>query len=194
MELLDENGKPVDLSTVDVEAQFQAIKDAPSQELPSPPKKARTEKPAAKPTRRTTNVTRTTKAAPKEPLKPKDYTAALDGLGKTLWVTAAAVPYTSPYAVLINDTNRAQMVQAWNAAANSNQKVRDSIEKMTSGEGNIWVLGVAAATIPIAMGAWQIYSNPEFRAQAAEATRGELLAFARENGLVNNEPATAPNP
>lgn len=171
------------------DAVVAGAKTAETDEL-APPKR---EKPVpdedeAKEIRRTARKTpakpRATSAPPKAPQPAKDYTADLNGLGEALWVGLSSLPMTAGYAPLVNEANRLPMVNAWNQAAQQSPVVRGYIEQLTSGGGNTWILGVAIATVPVAITAYQLATNPQLRAQAAEANKAELTHWALSKGLL----------
>lgn len=128
--------------------------------------------------------------ADKEPakLEPRDYRPALDALGEVIWLGASQLPFTKPFAPLLNAESRAPMVAAWNEAANQNASVRNAVEKMTGGGGSTWVLGVAMATIPLGMGVFQILTaSPETKEALRQKANADLKAWATAKGLVHDE-------
>lgn len=145
-----------------------------------PPKdahdKARTSpKPAAKPTG-----------------PPKDYTEALAETGTGVWVSLSALPFTKPYAAVWKQSTPG-MVSAWNQAANQNTQVRGVVDKLASGEGGVWILGVAMASVPLVAGCWEIFkATPDQRAQVAAHNDDEFQAWVKVNipGLLPEDEET----
>lgn len=132
---------------------------------------------------------RTTSTPPVNQKSDKDYTEALAGLTTSAWAVAASIPYTCPYAAVI-DANQTQLVTALNSAAQNNAKAREAIEKFTSGGGGLWAVQLAAVGTNMTMQTLQIMKSPEIRAEAAAATQAKFRAFLRAQGVsVPDEPA-----
>jgi hypothetical protein len=126
-----------------------------------------------------------------KPAPARDYTNDLNQLGEAVWLGLSQIPWTAAYAPLVNSDNRAPMVVAWTAAAQQSPAVRAKIEALVSGGGNSWVLGVAIATVPLAMTAYQIATNPDLRAAMAQQNRADVHTWAVSKGLVQVPEAEA---
>lgn len=140
---------------------------------------------------------RTTKSVP-EPSEAKpastraapvarDYTDELSGLASALWLGLAALPPTKGYAVLVKAQTPA-LVPAWNTAAQQNATIRRGVEYLTA-SGGTWIIGVAMASAPIAMGALALVRDPARRAELAAQTDRDLSEFLTDNGLRPAEDA-----
>lgn len=109
-----------------------------------------------------------------------DFREDLAGLGTSVWIAAAMLPPTRPYAYLFHQSLPG-MVDAWNAAAQQNAAVRAQVEKW-AGEGSYgWVLRVSIVTVPFVVGCVQLASTPKDPAAAAERkrVRAELADMAK---------------
>lgn len=184
-ELRTTDGQPIDLGKAE---ELANAKQEFAQAMAEPPKSATTElprksaeakKPAAKTRARTTTKAKTDE--PAKPLEARDYTESLGQLATGVWVSSSAIPVTKPYAYLWKQTAPG-MVQAWNVAANQNAAVRSKVDKLASGEGGIWVLGVAMATVPFVAGCWEIFkASPADRQKIAAANDSDFEAWVRVN-------------
>ncbi len=133
-------------------------------------------------------VARTPEAKSKNASAPEgaDYREDLAGLGMSVWMGAAALPVTRPYAHVWKQSLPG-MVNAWNEAAKQNATVRGYVEKL-SGEGSYaWVIGVALATAPLVAGCLELAKpgktaedkaeRKQLRAQYADACEAEVREF-----------------
>jgi hypothetical protein len=170
--------------------------DGAEPDYPAPPKK---DPEAPQPSRRgrpPKDAHDKPRTAPKASAKPtgppKDYTGALADTATGVWVSLSAMPVTRAYAAVWKQ-NIPQQVSAWNQAANQNSTVRTYAEKLASGEGGVWVLGVAMAAAPLAAGFWQVFkATPDQRAQVAEHNDQEFQAWVKVNipGLLPEDEET----
>lgn len=185
------DGRPVDVTRVDpdeVNRQFQAVMNddgtdehAPPRRQPAPPEQG------AKPKRARADRSRTT-GKPGEPAKPAqpvkdDYTEDAGKFVGGIWVVAASIPLTQPYAVVI-DSNSDPLVKSLAEGAKHNETIRAFV---TSGESS-WILGLASITMTMGMQAFAIMRDPQLRAECAEATRKSLKEAMGAKGLQVPEP------
>jgi hypothetical protein len=199
-------GKPVDLSEFNKamhEQQVTAASDEPM--APAPPRKdpdaphgrtvsgAPKKAPGGRPPRH--DKPRVSKTPVTQDSKPKDYTQTLAGTATAVWIAGSSVGPVKPYAALFKATS-AGMVTAWNAAAQQNSQIRAVVDKLDSGEGGMWMLGVAVATVPFAMGCLELVKNPEARAMLAKQNDAEFEAWAKANvpGMIPEEKDSADAP
>lgn len=107
-----------------------------------------------------------------KPLEPKDFSGSLQATADMLWMGASALPVVgpvvAPYAAVFH-ANTPQLVQAVNAGAQVNHGVRNFCERMTSGEGNAWVLGLAVVGVNMGMQMYTAFKDKEYAAQLANA-------------------------
>jgi hypothetical protein len=91
--LLDADGNPVELSDLDLDAKFEQIKDAPSQDLPAPPRRAPTPKPASRGRTHTTRGTSTKARTKTEPVAatPAVTEARKKKVSEVLTITSGAL-------------------------------------------------------------------------------------------------------
>jgi hypothetical protein len=119
----------------------------------------------------------------------KDYTAALADTATGVWIATSPIPFLKPYAALWKATSPG-MVKAWNSAAQQNGTVRSYADKLASGEGGVWILGVAMASVPFVAGAWDLFkATPEQRAQVASHNDAEFTEWIKVNvpGMIPEE-------
>ncbi len=99
--------------------------------------------------------------------KDRDYTEDLMGLAQTVWLGAAILPPTRPYAQVFKQAAPG-MVVAWNRAAQQNPAVRGKIEQWTGDSSWAWVIGVTMATTPVLAGIWELsrpMKDPKLKAE-----------------------------
>lgn len=150
----------------------------------SPRKSNSGRRPGADKARTTSAVPETAESKPRTPKaapSARDYTEELSGLASALWLGLAALPPTKGYAVLVKAQTPA-LVPAWNTAAQQNATIRRGVEYLTA-SGGTWIIGVAMASAPIAMGALALARDPRRRAELAEQTDRDLGEFLTDNGL-----------
>ena len=135
---------------------------------------------------------RTEKAPPADEKSDKDYTEACTTVTTAGWILTASVPFTSPYATVI-DANQPQLVAALNAGCQNNSMMRQNVERLSSGGGGIWAVQLAVVGANMSMQALQIMRDPELRQQANEATQAKFREFLKSQGvkLPDDEPAEA---
>lgn len=125
-----------------------------------------------------------------------DYTEAAAGLVTLGWATVAAIPYTTPFAAVI-DANAEQLTGALAAGAKHNPKIAAALERAASGGGGVYALQLAAVGVNMTMQCLEIVRDPEIRAAATNATQAKFRAFLKAQGVtvpnVSREtPADAP--
>lgn len=152
--------------------------DPPERETPT------ADRPKAKRGRPRAEDKSRTEDKPKESQKvDKDFTEQLVGLTSTAWFAAASIPYTSPYATVI-DANQAELVAALNGAAQNNAAIRSKIEGWSSGGGGIWAIQLAAVSTNMTLQAFQLLKDPQLRKEAAAVTNGKFRKFLKDQGVV----------
>lgn len=113
---------------------------------------------------------------------PVDYTEAAAGLVTLGWATIAAVPYTTPFAAVI-DANAEQLTGALANGAKHNPKIAAALEKAASGGGGVYAIQLAAVGVNMGMQCLEILRDKETRAAAAAATRSKFAAFLAQQGI-----------
>lgn len=134
---------------------------------------------------------RVTKAPP--PAADVDYTEAAAGLVTLGWATVAAIPYTTPFAAVI-DANAEQLTGALANGAKHNEKIRGALERAAAGGGGVYALQLAAVGVNMTMQCLEIVRDPATRAAATEATRAKFGAFLAAQGVKVPEQAAADAP
>lgn len=147
-------------------------------ETAAPPKRGR-----GRPRKDDPEASRTTDKKPvdqKKPLEPHDFTAELEVTADMLWMGASAIPVVgpvvAPYALVFH-ANTPALVQAVNEGAQVNHGVRNFCEKMTSGTGNAWVLGLAVVGVNIGMQCYAAFKDKDYAASLAEANTAEVSKY-----------------
>lgn len=163
----------------DPEEPVKAPPDRPEQQGAEPPRRKRGRPPKSEAAR--------TAAAPPAQAVDKDYTDALVALTTMGWSAVAAIPYTTPYAAVI-DANQENLVRALNHGAQNNAAIRAKIEALTAGGGGIWVIELAGVTVNMTMQAMQILRDPQVRAEARAATETKFREFLKAQGVQVPEP------
>jgi hypothetical protein len=105
-------------------------------------------------------------------------------------VTLAAIPFTTPYAAVV-DANTDALVPALNAGCQQNPRVRAAVERWSSGAGGVWALQLAAVGVNMSVQAVQLMRDPALREQATAATRAKFRTFLQAQGVNIGEQATA---
>lgn len=152
----------------------------PAADPPAPPKRGRgrprnDEKPRA-----------TSAPVPAPGPVSKDYTRECEGLTTAGWAILAAVPYTTPYAAVV-DANQDQLVAALNAGAQNNAKIRARVEALSSGAGGAWAIQLAAVTVNMGAQAMSIMRDPEIRLEARQSTEAKFREFLKASGAGTGE-------
>jgi hypothetical protein len=170
--------------------------DGAQPDYPAPPKK---DPEAPQPSRRgrpPKDAHDKARTSPKPSAKvsgpPKDYTGALADTATGVWVSLSALPFTRAYAAVWKQTSPG-MVSAWNQAAQQNAQVRTYAEKLASGEGGVWILGVAMASVPLVAGCWEVFkADKGTRDQVAAHNDAEFEKWVKVNipGLIPDEKET----
>jgi len=111
-----------------------------------------------------------------------DYTEACAGLSTLGWATLAAIPWTTPYAAVV-EANQEQLVTALNAGCQQNPQIREAVERWSSGAGGVYMLQLAAVGTNMAVQTVQLLKDPALRAQATEHTRGKFRDFLAAQGV-----------
>lgn len=196
------DGTPVDVDAAAEE--FRVAMAAPepgdAPDMKAPPRRDPDAPRGARPVKGADDKPRTAKRVPaaaprgakgKTADVPKqDFSQGLTEVGTAVWVGLAALPLTRPYSVLWKAQLAAQ-VSAWNQAAQENVQVRAKVARIASGEGGMWVLGVALATGPLIGGViGMLTADPKVRAQYAAKAEADLSEWLDAN-VQQDEPAGA---
>lgn len=192
-ELETTDGKPVDTAALDpaaINAKFgAAMNDTGPDEQAPPPRQPRAAAPAAEaPAKRRgrppkEDRARTVAQAPAAAIKD-DYAEDAGNLVGSVWTVAASIPYTQPYALVIEANS-----DALAASLAEGAKYNATIRGWVSAGQSSWMLGLASVTLTMTMQAWSLARDPEMRDEAAEATRASLKKRLAEKGIVIPEAA-----
>jgi hypothetical protein len=167
-----------------VNRDFSRAMAADDPSAPQPPPRREDTPPKEKPKRaarpRADSKSRT-ESAPKAKVDT-DYTEALAGITTLAWSALAAIPYTTPYAAVV-DANQPQLVSALNAAAQNNAQIREQIERLAAGGGGVWAIQLAAVGVNMSMQTLQIMRDPQIRKEATAATQQKFRQFLRAQGV-----------
>jgi hypothetical protein len=197
-------GAPVDAPPVDPAEVNREFSRAMAADDPggigAPPRHE--DKPAEKPARRRRAAKPTAdekprvtdKTAAAAPAKvDRDFTEEVTGLTTLGWATLAAVPPTSPWAVVV-EANQEDLVKALNSGCQQSPKVRAAVEKWSSGSGGVWALQLAACGVNMSVQSLQLLKDPALRAEARTHTADKLRQFLKDNGVKIADPAPAEQP
>lgn len=196
LKLKTPDGKSVDIEAA--ELTFAAAMAQPETDVPAPPKMTAEEKEqikaeAPKRTRgRPGKAERARTTAAPAQKTDKDFSEEISGITTGIWLTTASIPYTQAFAPVIK-LNQPALVAQLNQAAQNNSQVRGYVEKLGSGGGGLWVLGLGVTCANMAMQTVQIMKDPELRRQMAEQTRQDLQDFLTANGLGQVQDGTDKN-
>jgi hypothetical protein len=113
---------------------------------------------------------------------PVDYTEAAAGLVTLGWATIAAIPYTTPFAAVL-DANAEQLTGALANGARHNPKIAGALERAASGGGGVYAIQLAAVGVNMGMQCLEILRDPDTRRAATEATRAKFGAFLAAQGI-----------
>lgn len=195
-------GAPVDAEAgqADFSRMMVAQSDAangtvPAPDIPSPPDRAPREdadRPKARRGRPPKDRRAAKPAAPKPTVSVKDdYTTDVQALVGSVWTVAASIPATQPYALVLSN-NADALTSALAAGAKSNEFIR----RFVSGGGQVgWQLQLAAVGLNMGMTAYQIMGDKDLREQAREATKAQLKAAMKAQGIeVPGEPSNDNRP
>lgn len=125
---------------------------------------------------------RVASAPPSPPAGDVDYTEAAAGLVTLGWATVAAIPYTTPFAAVI-DANAEQLTGALANGAKHNPRIAAALAKAAAGGGGVYALQLAAVGVNMGMQCLEIVRDPEMRRAATEATRSKFAAFLAAQGV-----------
>lgn len=179
------NGQPVDREAVDREFSRAMASEDPGSVQPPPPRDDQSQaEPPKRPRGRPRKDEKSrTEQPPQLPQKvDTDYTEAVAGLTTLAWATLAGIPYTTPYAAVI-DANQVQLIDALNKAAQNNAAIREQIEKLAAGGGGVWAIQLAAVGANMTIQTLQLVRDPELRKEAAAVTQKKFRAFLSAQGI-----------
>lgn len=184
-------GKPLDVTPADagqVNAEFRAAMDDYLPDEQAPPKRAaRPPAEQAKPRARTQRAEKSRTADKAASAVKDDYAKdAQDFVGMT-WTVAASIPYTQPYALVI-ESNSDALAGALAEGAKHNATIRSFI---ASGESS-WMLALAGVSLNMGMQMWQIARDPALKEQARAVTVEHLKAAIGARGVEVPEPSREP--
>ena len=187
------DGKPVDVTPPDAEAVNAAFSRAMNDDVAdeqAPPKrqpKSASGLTDSEPKRRgRPPKAEQARTAKPEPALKDDYTEDAQSSVVSLWAVTASIPFTQPYALVI-EGNADALVPALAEGAKHNATIR----KFISSGGNTWAIQLASVGVTMGMQAVQLMKDPELRKEAAETTREHLKAAMKAKGLQVPEPAAA---
>lgn len=187
-ELVTPDGTPVaadDAKRAEINQDFsRAMAAEDPSGTPAPP--VRQDKPGPPPRRRgrpsKDEKARADSKPAGEQKSDKDYTEPIAGLTTLAWAACASVPYTQPYAAVI-DANQSQLVAALNGAAQNNARAREVVEKLAAGGGGVWMIQLAAVGTNMAMQTLELLKSPDLRKEAAAATQHKFRSFLKTQGV-----------
>jgi hypothetical protein len=113
---------------------------------------------------------------------PVDYTEAAAGLVTLGWATIAAIPYTTPFAAVL-DANAEQLTGALANGAKHNPKIAAALERAASGGGGVYAIQLAAVGVNMGMQCLEILRDPLTRQAATVATRNKFAEFLAAQGV-----------
>lgn len=122
---------------------------------------------------------------PAEPVKD-DYTEDAQSTIGGLWVVAASISFTQPYALVL-DANSDALVSALAEGAKHNSTVR----RFIGAGGNTWMLQLASVGLSIGVQSIQLMGDAELREKARTATKAKLKGMMKEQGIDVPEAAAA---
>src|SRR5487761_208178 len=118
----------------------------------------------------------------------KDFTGQCTAVTTAGWILTASVPFTSPYAAVI-DANQPALIAALNAGCQNSSRMRVNVERLASGGGGVWAVQLAVVGANMSMQALQIMRDPDLRRQANEATQETFREFLQSQGMDVSKPA-----
>lgn len=113
---------------------------------------------------------------------PVDYAEAAAGLVTLGWATIAAIPYTTPFAAVL-DANAEQLTGALANGAKHNPKIAAALEKAAAGGGGVYAVQLAAVGVNMGMQCLEILRDKDTRAAATAATHAKFRAFLAAQGV-----------
>lgn len=127
---------------------------------------------------------RATETPPEPPvvMSDTDYAEAAAGVVTLGWATLAGIPWTQPYAVVV-DANAGDLTGALANGAKHNPKIRAALEKAATGGGGVYMLQLAAVGANMAVQTLELMRDPALRAEATQHTRKKFRAFLRASGI-----------
>lgn len=192
-ELTTPAGKPVDAAAPDaaaINADFTAAMNDSGPDEQAPPRRQPRQAPAedtGKPKRGRPPKDEKSRTTDKTAAVVKDdYTEDAQNFVGTVWTVAASIPVTQPYALVV-ESNSDGLVLALAEGAKHNATIRSWV---STGQSS-WMLGLASVGLSMGMQTWQLMSDPELRAEAAQTTREHLKAAMRAKGIQVPEPEPA---
>lgn len=183
------SGDAVDVTPEAIEAQFQAAMndDGPGEQAPPRRPAPPADDSPAKPRRGRPPKSEQSRTADKPAAAVKDdYTSDAAQFVGGVWVVAASIPFTQPYAVVL-DTNADPLVKSLAEGAKHSATIRAFV---SSGDSS-WVLGLASVTLTMGIQAFQIMRDPKLRAECAEASRKSLKEAIGAKSITGTETETA---
>lgn len=205
-ELVTPDGAPVALpdpeqrAEIDREFSRAMAADEPGGIQPPP---RRPEKPAAAeaPKRRPGRPRKDPDAKPRVAEKPPaapagaapvDYDEAAASVVTLGWATLAGVPWTAPYACVV-DANAPQLAGALANGAKQNAKIAGFLDRAMNGGGGVWALQMASVGANMAVQTLELMRDPALRQAATAQTRTKFRAFLKANGVnvPDEQPAEA---
>jgi hypothetical protein len=162
-------------------------------DVPAPPKRGEPQEKPDKPRRgrppkneraRTSSAVSGPSGGKPGPAVKADYSEDAQALVAGAWTVAASIPFTSPYALVIN-ANADALSSALAAGAKQSEAVRRFV---SSGE-NTWKLQLASVGLSMGMQTLQLMKDPELREQARAKTQEQLQAALAAQGLIQEEPS-----
>jgi len=127
----------------------------------------------------------------------KDYAEEAAGLVTLGWAAVAAVPWTTPYAVVIAANAEALTAGLANGARH-NPRIREALDKAATGGGGVYMIQLAGAAVTMAFQSMELLRDPALRQEATVATRKKFREFLAQNGVklpeeAEEAPQEAPN-
>ena len=186
---------PEEREAINREFSRSMASDSPGSESATPPRLD--DKPAEAPKRPRGRPRKTPDERPRVADKPaetpaakveKDFTDECAGLTTLGWAALAATPWTSPYACVI-EANQEQLVKAVNSGCQQNPRIREAVERWSSGAGGVYMLQLASVGVNMGVQAMQLLKDPALRAEARAHTEDKFRQFLKEQGV--NLPGTA---
>lgn len=125
-----------------------------------------------------------------------NYPEAAEGVTTMAWAALAAIPYTTPYAAVV-DANQTALIAALANAGQQNDRIGSLLAQAAGGGGGIWAVQLAAVGVNMAMQCLEIMRDGETRLAATVATQAKFRKFLVAQGVqladeaVDSEPRAA---